>query len=58
MTTPLIRPPKKDPQKRTVVPVLPPMARSRAALGLAVMAAQGRFGLQVFRLHGGAIPAA
>jgi NAD(P)-dependent dehydrogenase (short-subunit alcohol dehydrogenase family)/uncharacterized OB-fold protein len=47
MTTPLIRPPKKDPQKRTVVPVLPPMARSRAALGLAVMAAQGRFGLQV-----------
>ena len=40
-------PPKKDPQKRTRVPVLPPMARSRAALGLGVMAAQGRFGLQV-----------
>ncbi|WP_299030632.1 SDR family NAD(P)-dependent oxidoreductase [uncultured Sulfitobacter sp.] len=47
MTTPLMPPPKKDPQKRTVVPVLPPMARSRAALGLGVMAAQGRFGLQV-----------
>ena len=47
MTTPLTRPPKKDPQKRTLVPVLPPEARSRAALGLAVMAAQGRFGLQV-----------
>ncbi len=47
MTTPLTRPPKKDPQKRTLVPVLPPMARSRAALGLGVMAAQGRFGLQV-----------
>lgn len=40
-------PPKKNPQKRTRVPVLPPMARSRAALGLGVMAAQGRFGLQV-----------
>jgi len=47
MTTPLTLPPKKDPQKRTKVPVLPPVARSRAALGLGVMAAQGRFGLQV-----------
>ncbi|MCO4825356.1 MAG: SDR family NAD(P)-dependent oxidoreductase [Amylibacter sp.] len=47
MTTPLTRPSKKDPQKRTLVPVLPPVARSRAALGLGVMAAQGRFGLQV-----------
>lgn len=47
MTIPLTPPPKKDPQKRTRVPVLPPVARSRAALGLGVMAAQGRFGLQV-----------
>jgi len=44
---PLMPPRKKDPQKRTTVPVLPPVARSRAALGLGVMAAQGRFGLQV-----------
>ncbi len=47
MTTQLTAPLKKDPQKRTQVPVLPPIARSRAALGLGVMAAQGRFGLQV-----------
>jgi NAD(P)-dependent dehydrogenase (short-subunit alcohol dehydrogenase family)/uncharacterized OB-fold protein len=47
MTNPLIAPLKKDPQKRTQVPVLPPITRSRAALGLGVMAAQGRFGLQV-----------
>ncbi len=47
MTDQLPFPPKKDPQKRTRTPVLPPMARSRAALGLGVMAAQGRFGLQV-----------
>ncbi len=47
MTHSLPFPPKKDPQKRTAVPMLPPMARSRAALGLGVMAAQGRFGLQV-----------
>lgn len=47
MKNPLTAPAKKDPQKPTRVPVLPPVARSRAALGLAVMAAQGRFGLQV-----------
>lgn len=47
MTDPIPAPPKKDPQKRTRVPVLPPAARSRAALGLGVMAAQGRFALQV-----------
>lgn len=47
MTNALPFPPKKDPQKRTLVPTLPPMARSRASLGLGVMAAQGRFGLQV-----------
>ena len=47
MTDALPFPPKKDPQKRTRGPGLPPMTRSRAALGLGVMAAQGRFGLQV-----------
>lgn len=46
MTEPLSPPQKKDPQKRTVVPTLPPQGRSRAALGLAVLAGQGRFGLQ------------
>ena len=47
MTDALPFPPKKDPQKRTRVPVLPPLPRSRASLGLGVMAALGRFGLQV-----------
>ena len=47
MTEPLAPPPKKDPQKRTRVPLLPPRARSRAALGLSCAAAEGRFMLQV-----------
>ena len=47
MTDALPFPPRKDPQKKTRVPVLPPMPRSRASLGLGVMGAQGRFGLQV-----------
>lgn len=47
MTEPLTSPPKKNPQKRTPTPLLPPATRSRAALGLGVMAATGRFGLQV-----------
>ncbi|WP_299881835.1 SDR family NAD(P)-dependent oxidoreductase [uncultured Sulfitobacter sp.] len=47
MTEPLAPPPKKNPQKRTPTPLLPPATRSRAALGLGAMAAQGRFGLQV-----------
>ena len=47
MTTPIQPPPRKDPQKRTRVPVAPPDARSRAALGLSVAAARGRFMLQV-----------
>ncbi|MEL6234767.1 MAG: SDR family NAD(P)-dependent oxidoreductase [Pseudomonadota bacterium] len=47
MTEPLAPPPRKDPQKRTVSPTLPPMARSRAALGLTAAAAEGRFALQV-----------
>jgi NAD(P)-dependent dehydrogenase (short-subunit alcohol dehydrogenase family)/uncharacterized OB-fold protein len=46
MTDPLSPPPRKDPQKRTRVPALPSGMRSRAALGLAVAAAEGRFMLQ------------
>ena len=46
MTKDLPFPPKKDPQKRSRVATLPPAARSRAGLGLGVMAAQGRFALQ------------
>jgi NAD(P)-dependent dehydrogenase (short-subunit alcohol dehydrogenase family)/uncharacterized OB-fold protein len=44
---PLQKPPRKNPQKRTQVPTLPPHARSRSALGLTVAAAEGRFALQV-----------
>ena len=47
MTTPLTRPPKKNPQKRTVSPTSPPGLRSRASLGLSAAAAEGRFMLQV-----------
>ena len=47
MTTPISPPPRKNPQKRTRVPVEPPDTRSRAALGLSVAAARGRFMLQV-----------
>ncbi|MGI9422389.1 MAG: SDR family NAD(P)-dependent oxidoreductase [Hyphomicrobiaceae bacterium] len=47
MTNPLPPPPKKDPQKRTVSPTLPPERRSRASLGLSAAAAEGRFMLQV-----------
>jgi len=46
MSDPLRPPPKKNPQIRTRVPTLPPMARSRAAMGLSVAAAEGRFALQ------------
>lgn len=46
MTTPIVPPPKKDPQKRTRVPTRPSELRSRAALGLAAAAAEGRFMLQ------------
>ena len=46
LTDPLPFPPKKDPQKRSALPTLPPTARSRAALGLAAAAAEGRFALQ------------
>ncbi|MDQ0317204.1 SDR family oxidoreductase [Amorphus orientalis] len=47
MTPPLAPPPKKDPQRRTRQPTAPTAARSRAALGLAAAAAEGRFMLQV-----------
>jgi len=47
MTTPISPPARKNPQKRTRVPVVPPDTRSRAALGLSVAAARGRFMLQV-----------
>lgn len=46
MTEPLSPPPKKNPAKRTVVPVPPPGMRSRAATAMAVAAAEGRFALQ------------
>ena len=46
MTDPIQRPPRKDPQKRTVLPTLPPTSRSRKALGFTVAAAEGRFALQ------------
>ena len=47
MTAPLTPPPKKNPEKRTLSPTLPPEARSRAAMGLTAAAAEGRFMLQV-----------
>lgn len=46
MVDPLRPPPKKNPQKRTRQPTRPSGARSRAALGLAAAAAEGRFMLQ------------
>ena len=46
MTSPLIPPDKKNPQKRTRVQALPSEPRSRAALGLTAAAAEGRFRLQ------------
>lgn len=46
MTEPIGRPPRKDPQKRTQSPTLPPEMRSRASLGLSAAAAEGRFMLQ------------
>lgn len=47
MIPPLGRPKRKNPILRTRVPLLPPWARSRAALGLTAAAALGRFELQV-----------
>ena len=47
MIPPLVRPKRKNPILRTRAPLLPPWARSRAALGLTAAAALGRFELQV-----------
>lgn len=47
MTEPLKPPPKKNPQRRTRAPTRPSHFRSRAALGLAAAAGEGRFMLQV-----------
>jgi NAD(P)-dependent dehydrogenase (short-subunit alcohol dehydrogenase family)/uncharacterized OB-fold protein len=47
MIPPLVRPKRKNPVVRTRQPLLPPGARSRAALGLTAAAALGRFELQV-----------
>jgi len=47
MIAPLGRPKRKNPILRTRLPLLPPWARSRAALGLTAAAALGRFELQV-----------
>ncbi len=47
MIAPLHRPKRKNPILRTRLPLLPPWARSRAALGLTAAAALGRFELQV-----------
>jgi len=47
MIRPLARPRRKNPALRTRQPLLPPGARSRAALGLTAAAALGRFELQV-----------
>jgi NAD(P)-dependent dehydrogenase (short-subunit alcohol dehydrogenase family)/uncharacterized OB-fold protein len=49
VTPPLQRPKRKNPILRTRLPVPPPSARSRYALGLLWGAAQGRFELQVCR---------
>jgi NAD(P)-dependent dehydrogenase (short-subunit alcohol dehydrogenase family)/uncharacterized OB-fold protein len=47
MTEPLIRPKRKDPLKKTRLPLLPQGARSRTAHDLTAAAAEGRFALQV-----------
>ena len=47
MIPPLLRTKRRNPLVRTRQPLLPPSARSRAALGLTAAAALGRFELQV-----------
>jgi NAD(P)-dependent dehydrogenase (short-subunit alcohol dehydrogenase family)/uncharacterized OB-fold protein len=49
VTSPLVRPSRKNPILRTRVPTLPPGIRSRVALGLTAAAARCRFELQVCR---------
>jgi NAD(P)-dependent dehydrogenase (short-subunit alcohol dehydrogenase family)/uncharacterized OB-fold protein len=46
MTTPLVRPERKNPLKKTRQPLYPQSIRSRTAQGLTAAAAQGRFELQ------------
>ena len=46
MTEPLARPGRKDPLKKTRLPLSPQGARSRTAHGLTAVAAEGRFALQ------------
>ena len=47
MTEPLVRPKRKNPLKRTRLPLQPQGVRSRTAHGLTAAAAEGRFALQV-----------
>lgn len=47
MSQPLVRPKRKNPLKRTRLPLGPQGVRSRAAHGLTAAAAEGRFALQV-----------
>ena len=47
MTEPLIRPKRKNPLKKTRLPLSPQAVRSRTAHGLTAAAAEGRFALQV-----------
>jgi NAD(P)-dependent dehydrogenase (short-subunit alcohol dehydrogenase family)/uncharacterized OB-fold protein len=47
VTKPLIPPKRKNPLKRTRLPLSPPGIRSRSAHGLTAAAAEGRFALQV-----------
>jgi NAD(P)-dependent dehydrogenase (short-subunit alcohol dehydrogenase family)/uncharacterized OB-fold protein len=46
VTEPLVRPKRKNPLKRTRLPLLPQGLRSRTAHGLTAAAAEGRFALQ------------
>lgn len=47
MTDPIPAPPRRDPQKRTKTPLLPPEPRSRASLKASAAAARGTLRLQV-----------
>ena len=47
MSEPLLRPRRKDPLKKTRLPLSPQAVRSRTAHGLTAAAAEGRFALQV-----------
>src|SRR5262249_61592699 len=47
VTEPLVRPKRKNPLRRTRLPLHPQGVRSRTAHGLTAAAAEGRFALQV-----------